>query len=237
MTKKSTMITKRERSVLALVARGLTNREIADHLGIPLSRVKTLLYSACNKLSARNRIEAVFFAIRQRTISVNEVFSLPELVELTTSLGPETVESIAQLLRRKLEQERIASVEQRGTGVEKDQEIELTEAERGVLILVARGMTNQEIAERLCISTSSVKMLLHQACMKLKAPNRAQAFIVALRRKAISVHEVFSLNELEELLSTLGPETVETLAELMRRRLEQERLPLGSERVSDVQKP
>ena len=235
MRKKRTIVTQAERRVLVLVARGLTNSEIADHLGISLGKVKTLLYSACNKMNARNRIEAVFFAIKQRAIIINEIFSLPELVELTASLGPETVESIAQLLRRKLEQERIALAEQRGTDVEEDQEIALTESERGVLILVARGMTNQEIANHLCTSTSMVKMLLHQACMKLKAPNRAQAFIMALRRKAISVHEAFSLAELEELLSTLGPETVETLAELMRHRLEQEELPSGHRRVSRLQ--
>jgi len=58
----------------------------------------------------------------------------------------------------------------------------LTQREREVIALVARGLDNEEIAEQLSISTSAVKIYLHQACIKLEARNRAQAVISALRR-------------------------------------------------------
>jgi len=231
MRKKSTTLTMGERNILMLVARGLTNKEIADQLGMTVSKVKMLLYSACSKMKARNRIEAVFFALRQGAISVHEIYSLDELVELTVSLGPETVETVAQVLRQRLEEERIPSASEEVARLEETQGVELTEGEKAVLILVARGMTNQEIANHLYTSASTVKMLLYQACTKLKAPNRAQAFIIALRRKAINVHEVFSLDELVELLSALGTETVETLAQLIRRRLEQEQPAPSIEKI------
>ena len=215
MRRKSSLITEDERAVLLLVARGMTNQDIADYLGIPISRVKTLLYGACNKMNARNRIEAVFFAMRRRAIGVNEIFSTDELVELTASLGPDRVEALAELLRKKIEEERIKPLAAKMpvTG----DHVDLTEGEKGVLVLVARGLTNQEIAERLSTSASTVKLLLHQACAKLKVTNRAQAFIMALRLGAIQVNEVFTVDELVELLGAVGPDSLERMAELMRR--------------------
>jgi DNA-binding NarL/FixJ family response regulator len=215
MRRKSSLITEDERAVLLLVARGMTNQDIADYLGIPLSRVKTLLYGACNKMNARNRIEAVFFAMRRRAIGVNEIFSMDELAELTASLGPDRVEALAELLRKKIEEERIKPLAAK-MPVSGDH-VDLTEGEKGVLVLVARGLTNQEIAERLSTSASTVKLLLHQACAKLKVTNRAQAFIMALRLGAIQVNEVFTVDELVELLGAVGPDSLERMAELMRR--------------------
>jgi hypothetical protein len=61
--------------------------------------VRTLLYRASVKLAARNRIEAVFFALQRQVIDVQEIFSPAELAELLESLGPDTVEAIALLLR------------------------------------------------------------------------------------------------------------------------------------------
>lgn len=229
MKRARTIITSRERSVLLLVARGFTNSEIAARLNTTLSGVKTTLYSACNKLDARNRIEAVLFAIRQRVISVNEVFTLPELVELTATLEPESVERIADLLRRKLAQE----TPQAGATAGQAKQIELTDGERSVLILVGRGQTNTQIAHHLETSTSTVKLLLHQACLKLGASSRAQAFIEALRRRAIRVDEAFSLDELAELLAALGPDGLENMASQMRSKYDHER-PAHGMRIRSV---
>ncbi len=49
----------RERDILALVADGLTNQEIALRLSLSLNTVKWHLYNAYSKLSVRNRTEAV----------------------------------------------------------------------------------------------------------------------------------------------------------------------------------
>ena len=98
----------------------------------------------------------------------------------------------------------------------------LTESERQVLGLVARGLVNREIADTLCVSTSTVKSYLHEACKKLKARNRAQAVITAFIRGYLDLREVYSLDELADLLSSLDPEALETVAELLKRKREQD---------------
>ncbi|WP_054814737.1 helix-turn-helix transcriptional regulator [Nocardia arizonensis] len=48
-------ITGREREITALVARGLTNREIAERLGVSVRTVEGHIYRACTKLDAADR--------------------------------------------------------------------------------------------------------------------------------------------------------------------------------------
>jgi len=55
-------LTAREEEVLARVARGRTNAEIADELFISLSTTKTHLASLMSKLRARNRVELAMWA-------------------------------------------------------------------------------------------------------------------------------------------------------------------------------
>lgn len=55
-------LTEREEEVLATVARGRTNAEIAAELHISLSTVKTHLASLMTKLGARNRVEIAMWA-------------------------------------------------------------------------------------------------------------------------------------------------------------------------------
>lgn len=55
-------LTARERQVLALAARGLTNQEIGAELGIGRGTVRNHMTSILGKLSARNRREAVGLA-------------------------------------------------------------------------------------------------------------------------------------------------------------------------------
>jgi DNA-binding NarL/FixJ family response regulator len=60
-------LTAREEQVLARVAAGRTNAEVADELFISLSTTKTHLASLMNKLGARNRVElAMWFYERDR---------------------------------------------------------------------------------------------------------------------------------------------------------------------------
>ena len=90
----------------------------------------------------------------------------------------------------------------------------LTDRERAILSQAGRGQTNQEVADRLRISVRTVKCLLHRACVKLGARNRDQAVIQALRRKEIGIHDIFSVDELAELVASAPPET---MAEIVRR--------------------
>jgi DNA-binding NarL/FixJ family response regulator len=57
-------ITDRERDVLALIASGLSNNEIADHLGIGAGTVKTHIRHLLHKLGARDRVQLVIIAFR-----------------------------------------------------------------------------------------------------------------------------------------------------------------------------
>ncbi|GAB1509481.1 response regulator [Actinophytocola sp. KF-1] len=55
-------LTEREEQILAAVARGRTNNEIADEHHITLSTVKSHVTSLMNKLGARNRVEVAIWA-------------------------------------------------------------------------------------------------------------------------------------------------------------------------------
>jgi DNA-binding NarL/FixJ family response regulator len=56
---------------------------------------------------------------------------------------------------------------------------DLTEREREVLALVAQGLSNQEIAERLVISPATAKTHVSRTMMKLGAHDRAQLVVIA----------------------------------------------------------
>ena len=87
----------------------------------------------------------------------------------------------------------------------------LTNRERDVLALAGRGLTNQDIGEKLEISSRTVKCILHHACIKLRAPNRTQALLMAISKGCISIKEVLSLDELAELIASLDPEAIDSV--------------------------
>jgi DNA-binding CsgD family transcriptional regulator len=73
MKRRHTVLSKEERDVLILAAlhpRGkhISNKEIGQRLGIPVTKVKTLIHQAYVKLGARNRNQAIFLAMRRGEI-------------------------------------------------------------------------------------------------------------------------------------------------------------------------
>jgi DNA-binding CsgD family transcriptional regulator len=231
MKTKSTVLTKEERDVLILaVVHGqhLNNAEIAQRLGISVSRVKTLIHQACVKLEAHNRIEAIFFAMRRGEISLNEVYSLDELAEILSSLSPDMLRKIAHLVRQELEHGHLPGNDEQIIRTDRRQDTTLTKRERDVIILAGRGLTNVEIADRLYISISAVRTFLNRACTKLGARKRADAVVLALKQREITVGEITSLNEMVQGLAPLGAESVEKMAQLLNRKLGQEPIPNGS---------
>jgi DNA-binding CsgD family transcriptional regulator len=56
------LLTERERQVIAAVAVGRTNIEVADELSIMPTTVKTYLKNAMRKLGTRNRVETIHAA-------------------------------------------------------------------------------------------------------------------------------------------------------------------------------
>lgn len=61
---------------------------------------------------------------------------------------------------------------------------ELTDREREVLSLIAQGQSNQEIADRLCLSLKTVRNHVANICSKLQVADRTQA---ALRAREVGL--------------------------------------------------
>jgi two-component system, NarL family, response regulator LiaR len=61
-------LTKRERELLALLVKGLSNQEISAYLNITMATVKYHLNNIFTKLGARNRVEAATFALEHHLV-------------------------------------------------------------------------------------------------------------------------------------------------------------------------
>jgi len=60
-------------------------------------------------MKARNRAQAVILAMKQGLLGANELYSLDELADLLAALGPEAIETVAQLLKQKEETAKLLS--------------------------------------------------------------------------------------------------------------------------------
>jgi two-component system, NarL family, response regulator LiaR len=65
-------LTQRERELLALMARGLSNQDIAEQLSIAMPTVKFHVTNILTKMRADNRTEAVLSALRQKIVSLEQ---------------------------------------------------------------------------------------------------------------------------------------------------------------------
>ena len=81
-------LTKREREVMALVARGLNNDEIAERLVISVATAKTHVSRALRKVDARDRAQLVALAYETGLVHPRGMGTLPAPA---TTLGPALV--------------------------------------------------------------------------------------------------------------------------------------------------
>ena len=220
MQTKNNILTKEERDVLILAAphldkKQLSNGEIAQRLDIPVGKVKTLIHQACIKLGANNRIEALLFAMKQGDITLNECYSLDELAEVLSPLDPDTLRRIIHLVHQKLEQGYAPKEDEQTFRTNRRQDTLLTERERDVLILAARGFANKEIADHLFISIGSVGIFLNRACRKLGANGKIHAVALALKNREITLGDSFSPYELAQYLTRSGVDNIERMDQML----------------------
>ncbi len=70
---KGSALTPREHQVLRLMARGYSNQEIADLMGVSLETVRSHVKSILQKLDQPNRTRAVLFALRAGLVTLEDV--------------------------------------------------------------------------------------------------------------------------------------------------------------------
>jgi len=176
-----------------------------------------LLHRACVKLKAHNRREVLFFALLRREVRLDDIYSLDEIAEVLRVMCPEMSRNIIYFIRDEKEYVNPLEDGKQITNTDTDdrrQGVILTDSERDVLQLSARGLTNREIAERLFFSVDSVRTFLYRACTKLGACNRTEAVVQALKQGETSIDKIFSLNELLPSFALLGAEFLDKVTHL-----------------------
>jgi NarL family two-component system response regulator LiaR len=73
-----TILHDRELEVLKLVARGMTNKQIANELNISENTVGTHLVKIFRKLGVQSRTEAILYALREGLIATDEIAGVQE---------------------------------------------------------------------------------------------------------------------------------------------------------------
>ncbi|MFC1924170.1 response regulator transcription factor [Chloroflexota bacterium] len=233
MKVKIPILTREEKDVLVLASvhpsrQYLSNAEIGRHLNISETRVKTLIHQACVKLKAHNRLEAVFFALLRREIKLNDVYTIDEIAEIFRAMCPDMFEKIIKLVSEEIECDYPLEEDEQILNADSDdnrQDRILTNSERDVIILTARGLTNKEIAEKLFLSECSVRTFLYRAYAKLGAHKRAEAILLAMKQGEVRLGDIYTIHEMLQPIAPLGARSLKNIAQLINKKLEQEPVP------------
>lgn len=70
---KQTQLSSREREVLALICKGYTSKEIANHLYIAKGTVESHKRNLLFKMKSKNSVRLVIKAIQKGLVDINEV--------------------------------------------------------------------------------------------------------------------------------------------------------------------
>jgi NarL family two-component system response regulator LiaR len=70
-------LTARETEVLQLIARGMSNESIADHLCISEATARTHVSSILGKLNVASRTQAALYALKHGLTSLDDLDELP----------------------------------------------------------------------------------------------------------------------------------------------------------------
>src|SRR5260221_3440519 len=69
----SDLITPREQQVAALVARGLSNRKIAEQLGVAQSTIQRHIVNILSKLHLESRVQIALWVVTQRSPQTRQI--------------------------------------------------------------------------------------------------------------------------------------------------------------------
>jgi DNA-binding NarL/FixJ family response regulator len=257
MREKNTILTQRERGILALSGRGLNNEEIANQLHISVSTVKINMYTLFRKLGVHSRTHAFLEALKSGQLDLHEVYSQAELIEVLVAVGDILAEMIqekcllpdikdaesavlldhpivfstCQIAQREWNPGQADDIKgQAGcpalwqdTGMSQGNQIMLTarramltDEQRALIILVARGLSNQEIANQLGMPINRVKNLLYWTCIKLRVRNRIEVVFEAMKKRLINVREIYSKDEMAMFLSSVTLDELDKAIRLFR---------------------